>query len=235
MHQLPFQVDALDIKKPGPWPWVVGLTALVTLAFCVSTNLSAIQSTVESSAIATVAAAKASDVSVTVDGRDVTLTGTLSTELDRDQLVNSIRGIEAVRIVNDDMQSFDPRQLAETAQKQFQQAIANVDASGITFEAGNSSVSLSSESTLLRVAQLLKASPDRQIKIAGHTDNSGNAETNLVLSRQRAQSVADFLLARGIGREQLVVQGYGPTKPRFDNSTESGRAKNRRIEFIFMK
>lgn len=235
MHQPPLQVDSLDIVKPGPWPWVIGLAALLTLAIYLSRTTHQIESTITSSVLTTVASAQAIGVDVTVDGRDVTLSGSLGADSDREKLIASIDGIEGVRVISDDIKIVDSRQKALVQQTQFRKSLAAVDASSVTFAPSSSSLSLSSESTLLRVAQLLKSAPERQLKIAGHTDNSGNADRNLELSRERAQTVADFLLARGVNRNQLIVQGYGPTQPLYDNSTESGRARNRRIEFIFMK
>jgi len=71
------------------------------------------------------------------------------------------------------------------------------------------------------------------IIIAGHTDSKGSDEYNQKLSIGRAQSVANYLIARyGIPSDHVIVQGYGKTKPIVSNDTESGRFKNRRVEFI---
>ena len=69
------------------------------------------------------------------------------------------------------------------------------------------------------------------IEIAGHTDNQGDPEENLDLSRRRAQSAFDYLVARGQDADRFVVVGYGEDVPIASNDTADGRARNRRIEF----
>ena len=65
--------------------------------------------------------------------------------------------------------------------------------------------------------------------IQGHTDDQGPAEANRNISRQRAQSIADFLISHGIDRRRIEVQGLGEEFPEFSNQTATGRLKNRRI------
>ncbi len=81
----------------------------------------------------------------------------------------------------------------------------------------------------------LKANPTFKIEIHGHTDNVGKPEANLALSTDRAFTVRDLLIEKGIDEKRLVhFQGFGATKPIADNSTEAGRAKNRRTEFVIV-
>ncbi len=78
----------------------------------------------------------------------------------------------------------------------------------------------------------LRAHPTLKIEIYGHTDNVGNDKANIALSADRAFSVRDILLAKGINESRLVAfKGFGSSKPVADNSTPAGRAKNRRTEF----
>jgi OOP family OmpA-OmpF porin len=77
----------------------------------------------------------------------------------------------------------------------------------------------------------LEKFPAVPIEIGGHTDNQGDAEENLDLSRRRAQSAFDYLVARGQDPERFVVVGYGEDVPVASNDTADGRARNRRIEF----
>jgi outer membrane protein OmpA-like peptidoglycan-associated protein len=70
------------------------------------------------------------------------------------------------------------------------------------------------------------------VEIGGHTDSTGPRDFNLRLSRARARSVRQYLLARGIQPGRLAAAGYGPDKPLGDNNTEDGRARNRRVEFV---
>ncbi len=80
--------------------------------------------------------------------------------------------------------------------------------------------------------EFLKANPNVKIEVYGHTDNKGNPNANLSLSTDRAFTVRDLLLAKGIDEKRLVnFKGFGSSVPIAENTTESGRAKNRRTEF----
>lgn len=85
-----------------------------------------------------------------------------------------------------------------------------------------------------KLLQLMTDNPNLHIQIGGHTDNIGNDADNLKLSENRAKAVADYLISKGIDASRLTWKGYGKTKPVADNSTEEGRAKNRRTEFTVM-
>lgn len=83
--------------------------------------------------------------------------------------------------------------------------------------------------------EFLKAHPTIKIEIHGHTDNVGNPKDNLALSTDRAFTVRDQLLEKGIDEKRLIAfKGFGASQPIADNSTEVGRAKNRRTEFVIV-
>lgn len=229
------QSDSLDVARPGIWPWLIGLAALLTLAICVTGKLRTIQNSILGAAVSVVASANAARVDVNVSGRDLTLSGAIDSNLDRDTFIGAFNRIEGVRVVHDELQEFNPREQARLDRQQFRQQLSTIDSASIEFQPGSAELSLSSEAVLLQLASLLRSDPGRQIKVAGHTDNSGGAAGNLELSRQRAQAVADFLTARGILESQLFVQGFGDTRPAFSNESAEGRAANRRIEFVFMR
>ena len=69
------------------------------------------------------------------------------------------------------------------------------------------------------------------VEIGGHTDDIGSDSDNLSLSEARAQSVRNYLVSQGVSALSISARGYGETRPRADNSTEKGRARNRRTEF----
>ena len=87
------------------------------------------------------------------------------------------------------------------------------------------------ETALADVADRINASKgDESLDIIGHTDSTGPADYNQKLSERRAQSVADFLAARGVDSGRMNVSGMGETSPIADNSTREGRSRNRRVE-----
>jgi outer membrane protein OmpA-like peptidoglycan-associated protein len=78
----------------------------------------------------------------------------------------------------------------------------------------------------------LRANPDLNLVIEGHTCNIGTAEYNLALGERRAASVRDYLLSRGVGTGRLEVRSYGEERPRHDNSREETRRLNRRAALV---
>ncbi len=81
---------------------------------------------------------------------------------------------------------------------------------------------------------LLRENPGLVLELQGHTDSEGSPAYNLDLSQRRADSVRDWLLARGIAPERLVARGYGESAPRASNATPAGRAENRRSELLVL-
>lgn len=103
---------------------------------------------------------------------------------------------------------------------------------GIHFETGKAAIQPDSEDTLKQLAALLQQNPTLKLRVEGHTDNQGSLAANQLLSEKRAQAVVAWLVAHGADAAQLKAQGLGQTKPVADNSTEDGRAKNRRVELV---
>jgi outer membrane protein OmpA-like peptidoglycan-associated protein len=84
--------------------------------------------------------------------------------------------------------------------------------------------------------EFLKANPKIKIEINGHTDTQGDDKSNLALSNDRAFTVFDMLLTKGIDKKRLFAfKGFGASQPIADNSTEAGRAINRRTEFVIVE
>jgi outer membrane protein OmpA-like peptidoglycan-associated protein len=104
----------------------------------------------------------------------------------------------------------------------------------IFFETGKSKLKPESFSELDRVADFLKNNPDIKIEIGGHTDNVGKAASNMKLSQARATAVANYIIAKGLKKENIVSKGYGMTKPVATNKTKEGKAQNRRVEFTIL-
>lgn len=105
----------------------------------------------------------------------------------------------------------------------------------VFFKFNKSDILPVSFSLLDEVARIMSENPTIHIRIEGHTDSKGRAAYNKTLSDQRATSVRKYLLSRGIDAERMQSVGYGAERPIEDNSTEAGRAANRRVEIHITK
>jgi len=103
---------------------------------------------------------------------------------------------------------------------------------GVRFKTGSAELDPSSTTVLDEVAASLKAWPGVRVEIQGHTDNVGATEPNRDLSSRRAESVRQYLISTGIDGARLTAVGYGEDLPVADNTTEAGRAANRRVELV---
>jgi len=104
---------------------------------------------------------------------------------------------------------------------------------GIQFATGKADIGAGSAKILAEIGSLLARRPDWRLRIEGHTDNIGGAQSNLELSGKRAQAVKAWLSAQhGVKPERLETQGFGDARPVADNQAEEGRAKNRRVELV---
>ncbi|HEY0287390.1 MAG TPA: OmpA family protein [Pseudomonas sp.] len=101
------------------------------------------------------------------------------------------------------------------------------------FDTGRAELKSSANRTVLKVVQFLQLNPKRVVRIEGYTDSTGDSQDNLQLSKDRAQSVADVLSDLGIEDERIQVLGYGDQYAVDVNTSERGRAQNRRVEIVF--
>ena len=102
---------------------------------------------------------------------------------------------------------------------------------GINFKTGQATILPGSYSILDRAVAVLKEYGDLRLEISGHTDNKGKADYNRDLSQRRADAVKMYFIGNGIDASRLTSVGYGMDRPVADNTSEAGRAKNRRTEF----
>lgn len=105
----------------------------------------------------------------------------------------------------------------------------------IEFEFGKATLMQKKKFILDRVVEILQKYNRYKVEIQGHTDNIGSEQKNIQLSIARAQAVYDYLVSHGINKKRLSINGFGYKYPIADNSTEEGRRKNRRVEFILQK
>jgi outer membrane protein OmpA-like peptidoglycan-associated protein len=100
----------------------------------------------------------------------------------------------------------------------------------VFFDTGKATLRKESSGSLNELVEAMKLKPRLIIEIAGHTDNVGSAESNLILSNDRANAVRDYLIRHGIDGKRVMSKGYGETQPVASNDTDNGRQENRRTE-----
>ncbi len=118
-----------------------------------------------------------------------------------------------------------PEIKAETL-KVFDQALK-----GIQFETSKAIIKPTSYGILDDVAKIMKENPTYNLDINGHTDAQGDDAKNMALSQERAASVRQYLIDKGISASRMESYGFGETQPKASNDTAAGRAENRRVEF----
>jgi outer membrane protein OmpA-like peptidoglycan-associated protein len=102
----------------------------------------------------------------------------------------------------------------------------------ISFDTGRADIKPSFRPVLDNFAQTMAANPGATVQIVGHTDSTGSAATNDALSRERALATRDYLTTRGVAPTRISIDGRGSREPVADNSTDAGRARNRRVELF---
>ncbi|XHR97841.1 OmpA family protein [Mucilaginibacter sp. UC70_90] len=102
----------------------------------------------------------------------------------------------------------------------------------IFFDTNKFDLEKESKAELAKLIEFLGVNSTTRIEISGHTDNTGNHQGNQTLSENRAKSVYQYLVSKGIAPTRLIYKGYGETQPIASNTTEEDRAKNRRTEFM---
>ena len=102
----------------------------------------------------------------------------------------------------------------------------------ITFETGKADLKPESIIEINRVAALMQEHPELEFEVQGHCDNTGTDKVNDPLSQKRAEAIVAALVSKGIAKSRLTAVGKGSHTPIASNSTDEGRAKNRRVEFV---
>jgi outer membrane protein OmpA-like peptidoglycan-associated protein len=101
----------------------------------------------------------------------------------------------------------------------------------LTFKTGSAEIDLAASKDLDDLVKLMTSAPTMTIELAGHTDNVGKADANMKLSEARAKAVVAYLVSKGVDAKRFVSsKGFGDTMPVADNSSDAGRAKNRRTD-----
>jgi outer membrane protein OmpA-like peptidoglycan-associated protein len=101
----------------------------------------------------------------------------------------------------------------------------------VQFRSESAEILRESHPMLREVASVMRANPDMDIRVEGHTDSTGDDDYNMRLSQQRAESVRRFIISQGIDGSRIEAEGHGETRPIASNDTAEGRRQNRRVEF----
>jgi peptidoglycan-binding protein ArfA len=177
------------------------------------------------------------DFSLTVNGDTITLAGTAASQDQKNTVEQdathtwSNLNVVGKLVVNAPIPAPIPPP-APASCVDLQSAINAVTGGPINFANDGFSMTPADFQILTQVAAKLKECPNAHATLNGYTDNSGAEGINIPLSSQRAQTVADFLVAHGVAAPQLVVKGLGSINPIAPNDTAEGRAKNRRVEIV---
>lgn len=190
------------------------------------------------------AALDGSGVTAMVSGGVVTLSGTADSTDVKEGLVLAIEAIEGVTSVDDqievagssaDEQDDEADQDASTEEPEAGDTInALLDLDPVTFRVSSSRITDTGQAVLDEAAAFLDANPDVAVEIGGHTDDDGTVAENQVLSQLRADSVKAYLESKGIDGDRMEAVGYGEERPKVANDSASGKAENRRIEFVIL-
>ena len=125
------------------------------------------------------------------------------------------------------------RQLENLQLRQTESGVV-VTLGDVLFESGETSLRDDALASLVEVVDLLQSEPDKDIRIEGHTDSTGDSVTNLQISEQRATAVMDALVSLGVEASRITAAGMGEDFPIASNDTEEGRAQNRRVDVILL-
>jgi outer membrane protein OmpA-like peptidoglycan-associated protein len=106
--------------------------------------------------------------------------------------------------------------------------------SGVFFETNKYNINTASNTLLTKLSNILKEYPDTNVLVIGHTDSSGADAYNMTLSKNRAESVTNFFISKGIASNRFTTSWFGEEQPVADNTTPEGRAKNRRVNLAIV-
>jgi len=106
--------------------------------------------------------------------------------------------------------------------------------SGVYFDTAKYGVNAKSQESLNKLVGVFKEYPDTNILVVGHTDSVGSEENNLILSKNRANAVTNYLTNQGLSSSRFTTNWFGETQPMYDNTTAEGRAKNRRVNVAIL-
>lgn len=158
-----------------------------------------------------------------VNGTQIALKGTVSNEAQRQKIVSDM-----ATALNPTYTVDNALVVGTSAQSTLDQTLSN---RVIEFEVGSATLTPTGAAIVDEMEAAIKRLGSPRVQIIGHTDSSGDRMSNVVLSLSRANSVREYLIAKGVPEASMSALGAGPDRPIATNDTQEGRAKNRRIEF----
>ena len=230
------------------WPLIgAALFGLAGLAFyCVPHDAHLIEQDVTARTAAALASAHVyvPENGLAVDGRAVTLRGPKGSAVVSDatrDLVASVKGVrdpvrvlltEPVASAPEIVSSAPPAAALPVEAKKLEVDLTQfLEGKTIRFDVVSDVIHPEGQAVLNEVFRILASAPAVAVDITGHTDNEGDPNFNINLSRRRALAVKQYLVSRGIKPERLRTEGFGSSKPVVPNDTPEHMARNRRIEF----
>ncbi len=158
-----------------------------------------------------------------IDGTQIDVKGEVSNEAQRQQVASDM-----ANALNPTYTIHNGLRVSASEQGLLDSTLANRT---IEFETGSATLTPEGRAILDQMASVLARMPGKSVEIIGHTDNSGNRASNIALSQARADAVKGYLVTRGVGPHSMATMGVGPDQPIASNTSDDGRARNRRIEF----
>lgn len=235
MSGQPLEPLSTESESGTRLPLIVASIAAVLLCWSFLDRARAIPRELLADARGLLAEASLDSVEASIDGRELSLSGELMSDtVDPADLADRLSRLPGVTSVRSDVSVIDPERQLATDLEEFVSRLRQLDTAAVRFEMGSSSLLPDSADALQALSALMQRYPAFRVRIAGHTDATGSADMNLRISRERATAVATQLVARGIDRERIIATGYGATQPIADNTTDAGRARNRRIEVSYV-
>lgn len=179
-------------------------------------------------------------VQVSFEGRDGTISGQIPQATEIDKSLSVLQQVDGLRVIDNQLTTATPQspkvQIATVTQLPNQpHPLEQTDLSAVQFKYAKAHVLPESLDSLRTVAKQMKATPDVMLQIDAHTDDSGTPLGRLELSYARALAVKETLAQLGVNPDQLIVKGYGSSKPITSNATQQGRQRNQRIELTVIR
>jgi outer membrane protein OmpA-like peptidoglycan-associated protein len=216
--------------------WIGALVLGLQAWFCIPRSAHKIETDLITRSTAALTAVHIPASGLSFNGREALLTGNEGSPEISDRAAQIVKSVYGVRTVTTRVLALTTGAPIAASGPATPAAVEGALASvlklrNIEFDKGKADLTPVGRQTLDEVTAVLATSPRLAVEIQGHTDVKGIASHNRELSSQRAESVKQYLVAKGIDASRMTTKGFGQTRPIASNLTEEGRRANRRIEF----